>query len=265
MSSRKPLGQHFLINRRAVHRILQALELGPGDKVLEIGPGKGALTGPLLHRAGQVLLVEKDPFLAQWVSEHLKGRGNAEIMTADFLELPWEEITRRLGREFKVVSNLPYQAATAILQKLLHHLNPGAILVLMFQKEVGERLLAKPSTKDYGSLSVFTQVLARGRELFEISPMAFRPPPQVDSVVLKLKMRAVPLIPREETKELETLLRAGFGHRRKMLRQNLKSVFAGETASDIEARLNALGASGTARAEELSVEQWVELYKEWKP
>ena len=261
---RRSLGQHFLIQRRAVQRIVQALELTGSESVLEIGPGKGALTGSLARHAGRLLLVEMDPFLADGVRGHFSQQDSVEVLTADFLELPFTEITSRLGKDFRVVSNLPYQAGTAILQKLLLHLSPESILVLMFQKEVGDRLLAGPGTKDYGSLSIFTQVLAKGRELFVVTPMAFRPPPQVDSVVVKLKIRSEPLVAMNELPKFENLIRAGFAHRRKMLRQNLKSCFAGETAEKIEDRLKAVGAAPGARAEELSVEQWVELYKGWK-
>jgi 16S rRNA (adenine1518-N6/adenine1519-N6)-dimethyltransferase len=262
---RRPLGQHFLINRRAVHRILQALELSPTDKVLEIGPGKGALTGPLAHRVGQLLLVEMDPWLAEAVRGHFSPEDPVEVLVGDFLQLHFSEITSRLGKDFKVVSNLPYQSATAILQRLLLQLPPATILVLMFQKEVGNRLLAGPGSKDFGSLSVFTQVLSKGRVLFEVPPKAFRPPPQVDSVVLKLKVRTEPLVSLEELPRFESLVRTGFAHRRKVLRQNLKACFSGESAEAIEGRLQAVGASSGARAEELSVDQWVELYKGWKP
>jgi 16S rRNA (adenine1518-N6/adenine1519-N6)-dimethyltransferase len=237
------------------------LELSPTDKVLEIGPGKGALTGTLARRVGHLLLVEKDPALAETVRGHFTQEAPVEVLTADFLEIPFEEITSRLGKDFKVVSNLPYQSATAILQRLLLHLAPGTILVLMFQKEVGDRLMAEPFCKDYGSLSIFTQILSKGRVLFNVPPKAFRPPPQVESVVLKLKVRPIPLISREELPIFEQWVRTGFAHRRKMLRQNLKPCFAGETAGAIEDRLKKVGASPGARAEELSVEQWLELYK----
>lgn len=259
---RRPLGQHFLIRRSVVQRILSALELTEPSPVLEIGPGKGALTGPLAHRASRLLLIEKDPVLAEEVKTHLEGKPSVEVLTEDFLELPWGEITQRLGENFRVVSNLPYQAATAILQRLLFHLPGGSLMVLMFQKEVADRLTAQPHSKAYGSLTVVTQLLARVKPLCQVPPMAFRPPPQVDSTVLKFRMRSVPLIERERMSGLETLLRAGFSHRRKMLRQNLRPAFAGASAGEIEGRLEAVGASPQARAEELSVEQWVNLYKE---
>jgi len=259
---RRPLGQHFLIRRSVVNRILGALELSSDSEVLEIGPGKGALTGPLSHQVGHLLLVEKDPELAEEVREHLSGAPTVEVLTEDFLNLPWAEITDRLGDSFRVVSNLPYQAATAIMQKLLSHLAGGTIMVLMFQKEVADRLVAKPHSKAFGSLTVVTQILSEVKPLLNVPPQAFRPPPQVDSTVLKFRVRREPLLDREQLPGLERLLQAGFSHRRKMLRQNLRTAFGGAAASEVEARLQSVGASPQARAEELSVEQWIDLYKE---
>lgn len=257
---RKPLGQHFLIRKSIVNKILSSLELKVEDRVLEIGPGKGALTGPLARRVKKLLLIEKDPSLAKEVQSYLIGDPHVVVLAQDFLTLPWGRITEALGSDFKTVSNLPYQSGTAIFLKLLKNLPGNALMVLMFQKEVGERLLAKPRTKAYGSLSVITQVICEGRVLFEVEPNAFRPPPKVWSVVLKLKIRHRPLIPPAQWDRFEGLLRAGFSHRRKMLRQNLRSYFKGEAASDIEARLSAVGGKPTARGEELSVEQWINLF-----
>ncbi|MDX1386006.1 MAG: 16S rRNA (adenine(1518)-N(6)/adenine(1519)-N(6))-dimethyltransferase RsmA [bacterium] len=259
---RKPLGQHFLIRKSVVHKILAALDLKKEDRVLEIGPGKGALTGPLARRVGKLLLVEKDPHLAAEVQNYFTDDSHVEILAEDFLALPWKRLSGSLGEAFKTVSNLPYQSGTAIFIKLLKQLPAGALMVLMFQKEVGERLLAKPRTKAYGSLSVMTQVIGEGRLLFEVEPNAFRPPPKVWSVVLKVKIRKDPLIPQEHWDSFEGLLQAGFSHRRKMLRQNLRTYFSGEEAARVEARLESLGAAPTARAEELSVVQWVQLFSQ---
>lgn len=257
---RRPLGQHFLIRKSIVSKILNSLELKEEDRVLEIGPGKGALTGPLARRVKKLLLIEKDPALAQEVQTYLTGDSHSVVLAQDFLTLSWDKITEALGVEFKTISNLPYQSATAIFLKLLKNLPGNALMVLMFQKEVGERLLAKPRTKAYGSLSIITQVICEGRSLLEVEPNAFRPPPKVWSVVLKLKIRQRPLIPPAQWDRFEELLRAGFSHRRKMLRQNLRSYFKGEAASEIEARLSAVGAEPTARGEELTVEQWIDLF-----
>lgn len=244
-----------------VRRILQAMELSPEDSVLEIGPGKGALTGHLVRRVKKLLLVEKDPALSEEMSFRLQDHDNIEVINQDFLTMPWEEVKARLGENFKVISNLPYQAATAILIRLLKNVQPNSIMVLMFQKEVADRLLGKPHTKDYGSLTIFTQIFARVRVLFEVPPYAFRPPPRVMSTVLKFKLREEALLNSVELEEFESLLRAGFSHRRKMLRQNLRHFFSQQSAQDIEGRLQAVEASPKARAEELSVEQWLKMYR----
>lgn len=262
---KRPLGQHFLINRRVVHRILQALDLSPQDKVLEIGPGKGALTGPLARRVQKLLLIEKDPRLAEEVRDHLSARENVRVRCEDFLDTPWEEVKAELGEAFKVVSNLPYQAATAILVKLLRHGSPGSLMVLMFQKEVAERLLAEPHSKAFGSLTIFTQIFTTPRKVLEVPPAAFRPPPEVFSTVLKFKFHPQPLLPLSEIPDFEKLLQAGFIHRRKMLRQNLRSYFPGASAAEVEEKLRRIHASEKARAEELSVEQWLQMFQSARP
>ncbi len=239
---------------------MTALDLKQGEPVLEIGPGRGALTFPLAKTGARLLLVEKDRELAALLREKLPPAG-VEILEADFLEAELSEIESRLGKGFKVVSNLPYNVGTAILSKLLHALAPGSRLVLMFQKEVGERLLAKPGSKDYGSLSVFAQLAAEARLVCRVPPEAFRPPPQVESLVLAFEIRREPLLARPDWEDFENFTRAGFAQRRKMLRQNLRPALGGIDAAEVEQRLAAVGAKVGARAEELSVEQWVKLFK----
>lgn len=260
MSPKKSLGQHFLNRQTVIQRILRALDPKAEDRVLEIGPGRGALTLPLAERVGRLLLVEKDRELAAWLRERLAGFP-VEVLEGDFLELDWREVEGRLGSNLKIVSNLPYNVGTAIFTKLLRAAAPGTELVLMFQKEVGERLTAKPASKAYGSLSVFTQLAAEGRTVCVVPPSAFRPPPKVESLVLKFRKREEPLLPQEQWEYFEVCLHDGFAQRRKMLRQNLRAFFAHATAAEVEARLAAAGANPQARAEELSVAQWVALFK----
>ncbi|MCE9624416.1 MAG: 16S rRNA (adenine(1518)-N(6)/adenine(1519)-N(6))-dimethyltransferase RsmA [Deltaproteobacteria bacterium] len=260
MKPKKSLGQHFLARGAVINRILRALDCQPEDKVLEIGPGRGALTLPLLDQVGTVLLVEKDGELAERLREKL-GEKPVEILEGDFLELDWAELESRLGRRFKILSNLPYNVGTAIFTKLLRRAAPGTEMVLMFQREVGERLLAKPRGKEYGSLSVFAQLAAEGRLVTVVSPAAFQPPPKVESIVLRFRKREDPALPPEEWESFEAFVQAGFAQRRKMLRQNLRAVIPGALAEEVEARLSAVGANAQARAEELSVEQWIRLFK----
>ena len=237
------------------------MDLKDGDSVLEIGPGRGALTYPLAKTGVRLLLIEKDAELAPLLRERLDA-AQVDLIEADVLEIELSEIERRLGPAFKTVSNLPYNVGTAILTRLLHALAPGSRLVLMFQKEVGERLLAKPCSKDYGSLSVFSQLAADIRLVCRVPPAAFRPPPQVESLVLAFDVRSAPLLARSEWESFEKFVKAGFAQRRKMLRQNLRPALDGVEASEVEARLIAVGAKPGARAEELSLEQWTRLFKE---
>lgn len=260
MSPKKSLGQHFLNRQTVIQRILRALDPKPEDRVLEIGPGRGALTLPLAERVGRLLLVEKDRDLAAWLRERLAGFP-VEVLEGDFLQIDWGEVEARMGSKLKIVSNLPYNVGTAIFTKLLRAAAPRTEMVLMFQKEVGERLTARPKTKAYGSLSIFTQLAAETRTICVVPPSAFHPPPKVESLVLKFRKREAPLLPREDWEYFEVFLHDGFAQRRKMLRQNLRTFLGHASAAEVEARLVATGAKPQARAEELSVEQWVALFK----
>ncbi|MGH7829248.1 MAG: 16S rRNA (adenine(1518)-N(6)/adenine(1519)-N(6))-dimethyltransferase RsmA [Candidatus Binatia bacterium] len=256
------LGQHFLVRRSVINRIVRALHLSATDRVLEIGPGRGALTAALSPRVEKLLAVEKDAALHDWLKGRFASHPGILLMRGDFLELAWSTVQETLGGGFKVVSNLPYEAATAILLKILREFPPSTELVLMFQKEVAERLLARPHTKDFGSLTVWTQIQAKVRPLFDVPPAAFIPPPKIHSTVLWFRLRDRPLVAPERFPNFERLLKAGFAHRRKMLRQNLRAFFQGETAEAIENRLREIEANPQARAEELSVEQWVRIFTE---
>jgi len=255
------LGQHFLKRGAVIHRILMALQLSTEDRVLEIGPGRGAITQPLIDKVAQLLLVEKDFRLAESLRGKYAQAVHVAVLSGDFLEIPWVEIESRLGPGFKIVSNLPYQVSTAILTKLLAHAEPGTQMVLMFQKEVAQRITSGTRTKDYGSLSVFCQLIAEIRPLFDVPPAAFLPPPKVDSSVLHFRIRNKPLVAKPDWEDFEALLHAGFKQRRKMLRQNLRPYFGGEAAPAVEARLEKVGASPQARAEELGLEQWAALWR----
>ncbi|MCB1214915.1 MAG: ribosomal RNA small subunit methyltransferase A, partial [Deltaproteobacteria bacterium] len=237
-----------------------ALDLKAGDKVLEIGPGSGAMTLPLAKQVAKFLVVEKDIRWVNFLREELQ-EPNIKICHEDFLHLDFGQVLEYLGQDFKVLSNLPYESSVAILLKLLEQVPPGTVMVLMFQKEVAMRLLAKPRSKDYGSLSVWVQVLADLTWIREVSPQAFYPPPQVDSGVLKIIKKSDLPLPKGALPALEQLLRSAFGKRRKMLRQNLRAFFKEKSAEEIEALLEKVGASPQARAEELSVTQWAQLLK----
>lgn len=259
--SRQAFGQHFLVNAGVIQKILDALDLSGENPVLEIGPGRGALTFPLLKTIKdpkQLLLIEKDPRMVEFLQERFEDSAAPKLWQDDFLQVPWLKIVTQLGERFSVVSNLPYESSVAIFLRLLENLTTGSTMVLMFQKEVAERLQAKPGTKDYGSLSVYAQVFAQIKKLCLVSPNSFQPPPRVESMVLKIKTMLQPLLPLAEKDSFEALLRQGFAGRRKMLRQKFKD--AGLKPAVVEDCLQAVQASPQARAEEMSPEQWVAFY-----
>jgi 16S rRNA (adenine1518-N6/adenine1519-N6)-dimethyltransferase len=251
---RKAFGQHFLRDTKVITKIVEkTCELyhqTHSQTLLEIGPGKGALTLPILEsrsKFNRMILVEKDRAIAnEWIT--LENQHALEVHSADFLDL---EPTHYLSTSpITVVSNLPYSAGTAILLELLPHTDLIPAMILMFQKEVAERLYAKPKGKAWGSLSLHVQNLWEVEKLISVSPSAFIPPPDVDSEVVVLMPRAKPLIEgsTEHSKAWDQLLRAAFTHRRKMLRSAVPKVY-------FEALIRA-GIDPTLRSDALTWEQW---------
>jgi 16S rRNA (adenine1518-N6/adenine1519-N6)-dimethyltransferase len=252
LAARRALGQHFLLDLNLTRRIARAAgDLSRGT-VIEIGPGPGGLTRALLEvGAQQVIAIERDercrPALAELEAAF---PGRLTPIFADALEAD----AGRLGAPpRRIVANLPYNVATPLLIRWLGAIDAFAGLTLMFQKEVADRLTARPRTKDYGRLSVLTQWLTEPRRLFDIPARAFTPPPKVTSTVVQLTPRPAPLHPADRA-TLERVTAAAFGQRRKMLRQSLRAV-----TSDPAALLEHAGIEATQRAEELEVAQFCAL------
>jgi 16S rRNA (adenine1518-N6/adenine1519-N6)-dimethyltransferase len=256
LEPKKSLGQNFLLDLNLTGRIARAAgDCGKGTTI-EIGPGPGGLTRALLlEGAANVVAVERDrrcvAALAE-LSDAFPGRLTvieADAMTCDLADLG--PAPRR------IVANLPYNISTALLIRWLTALyeTPGLLdgMTLMFQKEVAERLAAKPRSKDYGRLSILTQWLCETENLFDISPKAFIPPPKITSTVVRLRPRTEPLHPATMT-VLEKVTAAAFGQRRKMLRQSLKPL-----GINPKQLLEKVGILETARAEELSVADFCRL------
>ena len=252
LDARKRFGQHFLLDLNLTRRIARgAGALGDGTTI-EVGPGPGGLTRALLlEGAAHVVAIEVDPRAIEALGELREAsNGRLEVIEGDALRIQPATLGPAPRR---IVANLPYNISTALLIRWLHAADDLADMVLMFQKEVVDRLAAKPRTKDYGRLSVLTQHVCEVRRLFDVPPSAFVPPPKVISSVAQLTPR--PAADRlANLAPLERVTAAAFGQRRKMLRGALAGTFA-----DPVATLEGLGLAPTARAEELSVADFVRL------
>lgn len=256
----KGWGQNFLIDRRVALRIVEAANLQPEDVVLEVGPGLGALTLLLAERARHVIAVEIDARLVAILQTVLDAQGiqNITLIQANVLSQPVPELLRG-EPSAKVVANIPYAITSPLMEHLLQHKAHIPLIVLTVQKEVAERLAAKPNTEAYGALSVFVQYHAQVEYLGRVPNTAFYPQPEVDSAVVR--MTPVPdRLPPLEQKWLFKLVRAGFGKRRKTMRNALTTLFG--DADRASAILRRTGIHTSTRAEQLTLEQWMALAQE---
>jgi len=238
----KALGQNFLIDGNILEIIAREADIRSRETVLEIGPGLGALTFKLTDRAAKVIAIEKDGRLAAYMRQHYP---EVELIHGDACKVD-------LPACDTVVANLPYSISTAILQRFVEGANPPRRLVLTVQREVAQRLAATPRHKDYSALTLFTQLRYHVTIVHVVSRSCFYPAPHVDSAIVALDRRE-PRVPLAAGAPFHELVRHGFQQRRKMLRKLL-----GDRAR-VDAALLAVGATVTARAEELSLEQWIEL------
>ena len=258
--TRKSLGQHFLTDRRILSRIADALHLDGSETVLEIGPGRGALTDILVERAGRLIAIEYDRALAEMLRQRYARRNNVLIAEADVLAVSLGELA---AGPYVLVGNVPYFITTPIL---FHALVPPRAQrsVYLVQKEVADRLSAAPGTKEYGGLTVNVAAVARAETLFKVPAGAFSPPPKVDSAVVRITPLATPLISLEEERAFRLLVQGAFGMRRKQMRRVLRSLY-GIDAVAADAILGATGIDPEVRPETLTPEQFARLLRADKP
>ena len=253
---KKSLGQHWLKDPEILADIAEAAELTGDDVVLEIGPGLGTLTSRLLARANSVTAVEFDADLARKLPGQFPGKKltvvNQDILQFDLNQLP---------KNYKVVANVPYYITSKIVEKLMTAENKPSIAVLLVQKEVAERIAAEAGNMSV--LSVSVQIFAEAEIDIEVSRQFFTPPPKVDSQVVILRTRNNPLITPEDQRDFFRIVKAGFSAKRKKLRSSLSGGL-GIDKSAVEELLKNAGISPDARAEDLAIEDWKRLLKEWR-
>jgi 16S rRNA (adenine1518-N6/adenine1519-N6)-dimethyltransferase len=247
---RKRFGQHFLHERGVIDRILLAIDPKPNDLLVEIGPGEGALTLPLLAHVGRLLAIEIDRDLAALLPKRAAGLGELTVIEADALCVDFRALAA--GRRLRLIGNLPYNISTPLLFHLLGVADVITDMHFMLQKEVVDRMAAGPGSKDYGRLSVMLKARAEVAPLFRVAPGAFRPPPKVDSAVVRIVPKPADAIADIDAARLERIVRAAFAKRRKTLNNALAGIVE-------DAELRVAGIDPRMRAEDVPVEGYLAL------
>ena len=252
---RKGLGQHFLVAPAVLDRIVDAADVGRDDTVVEVGPGLGALTAALARRAGSVVALEIDGALCEALGAHFRDRPNVRILHGDALDIPLDAVVLA-GEPYKMVANLPYYAATAIVRRFLEAAHKPRVVVAMVQREVAQGMAAPEGAR--GLLGVATQFYGAPRIAFTVRPGSFHPPPKVTSAVVRIDVHAAPAVDAPPEASFFGLVRAGFAAPRKQLRGGLAHALRVPPAQ-VERALTACGINPKRRAETLSMEEWAAL------
>jgi 16S rRNA (adenine1518-N6/adenine1519-N6)-dimethyltransferase len=275
IAPRRQLGQNFLIDLNIHELIVKAAEVGPGDVILEVGSGTGALTGLLAGRGAAVVAVEVDPAMARLTAEAVAELQSVRVLHRDVLagkhalcpevlDAVRSGLAAQKGRRFKVVANLPYNVATPVITNLLVHaeLNP-VLMVVTIQRELAERLVAEAASEAYGAVSVIVQALAGVSIVRSLPPSVFWPRPRVDSAVVAIRPDPARRTRVGDVAWFHELVRRVFLHRRKYLRHVLAGMWRDRwTKPEVDAWLESRGLSGQIRAESLDVEEFIELARD---
>jgi len=247
---KKNLGQHFLTDRNIIEQIVYAVDPKPGDSLVEIGPGQGAISFPLLKKHGHLTVIEFDRDLITPLSEAAHGLGELTIVHKDVLQVDFNKLGA--DQAIRLIGNLPYNISTPILFHVLSHCQKIQDMHFMLQKEVVERMAAEPGSKVYGRLSVTLQALCEVIPLFDVPPHSFNPPPKVDSAVVRLIPRPLDTVGIRDPAVFAAVVRDAFGQRRKTLRNALAKLCTSE-------QMQAVDIKPESRAEQLPVSAFIRL------
>lgn len=252
---KKRLGQHFLIDPNILNKIIRLAKIEKEDVVLEVGPGLGEMTLALSRKAKRVIAIEIDSKLVKQLRTKFEDVSNLEIIEGDILQYDLSALFQSEGRPLKVVANLPYQISTPLLFRFTEEREKFSSLTLMLQKEVAQRLIAQPGSKQYGPLSIFVQRVSEVSILFFIKPNAFFPPPKVDSALVGVRWRKAPLTDLKDEQWFKKVVHGCFNYRRKTLINSLK--YSGIPLTvDIEDRMKKVNLDPKRRPETLSIEEF---------
>jgi len=254
---KKGLGQHFLTDRNILNKVIETAGLDKGDIVLEVGSGLGMMTLVLAGQAKRVIAVEIDPRLTEILKEKTTDRPNVEVLQKDILEVDFHRLCEREGQRLKVVGNLPYRISTPLLFRFIDSKETLSSLTLMLQREVAVRMTAAPGGKDYGLLSVFTQVVSDPSICFFVKPSAFFPPPRVDSAVIRAVWKNKPVVSDQDMGWFKRVVKGCFGYRRKTLINGLKH--SGLSSPETAERMGRAGIDPQRRPETLTIEEFARL------
>lgn len=249
--TKKRFGQHFLHDPHVINGLLRAINPKPNQQIIEIGPGGGALTFPLLNEISHLEVVEIDRDVIAWLRSQPELDDKLTIHDQDALTLDLKALQRSEDK-IRVVGNLPYNISTPLIFNLLNQADLVEDMHFMLQKEVVDRMVAKPSTKDYGRLAVMVQYFCHTEFLFKVGPGAFNPPPKVDSAIIRLEPRLSFEHPANSVENLSKLVAQAFAQRRKTLRNTLKKMLSAE-------QIKSVGIDPSQRAETLSIQDFVKL------
>lgn len=253
---RKSLGQNFLQDPNIINKIVASLALSRDDLLLEIGPGRGALTELIIGQVEDFHLVEFDRDLVEYWQRRASSEAGLTVHGVDILKFDLAQIESDSGRKLKVIGNLPYNISSPVLFHLMNYAERIDSQIFMLQKEVVERMAAKPGNKQYGRLSVMLQYRYHIENLFSVPPGAFFPPPKVDSAVARLTPLPDVALAAEQHADFARLVKQAFSQRRKTLRNTLKGLLSAE-------QIEAQGVDPSARAETLAVSDFVGLTKRY--